>query len=104
MSQQHTAPHVSCLQEGTVSTPIVVPAKEEASESVFPKALLPGDVLWMDEIHSAPPKKPWNDDSPVNTNRQWFPMVSNWCRISSTHSMWQCILARGTRSKAIGGP
>ena len=30
-------------------------------------------VLWMDEIHFAPPKKPWNDDSPVNTNKQWFP-------------------------------
>ena len=29
----------------------------------------------MDEIHFAPPKKPWNDDSPANTNEQWFPMV-----------------------------
>ena len=29
-------------------------------------------TLWMDEIHFAPPKKPWNDDSPVNTNKQWF--------------------------------
>ena len=30
----------------------------------------PGD-LWMDEIHFAPPKKPY-DDFPVNTNKQWF--------------------------------
>ena len=44
-------------------------------------------LLWMDEIHFAPPKKPWNDDSPVNTNKQWFPMVSKWCRILSMHSM-----------------
>ena len=30
-------------------------------------------ILWIDEIHFAPPKKPWNDESPVNTNKQWFP-------------------------------
>ena len=35
-------------------------------------------VLWRDEIHFAPPKKPWHDDSPVNTNRPWIPMVSKW--------------------------
>ena len=40
----------------------------------------------MEGRNPAPPKKPWNDDSPVNTNNQWFPMVSKWCRISSIHS------------------
>ena len=30
---------------------------------------------WMDEIHFAPPEKPWNDDSPVNANEQWLPIV-----------------------------
>ena len=44
-------------------------------------------VPWMDEIHFAPPKKPWNDDFLVNTSQQWFPMVSKRCRISSTHSI-----------------
>ena len=34
-----------------------------------------------------PPEKPWNDDSTVNTNQQWFPVVSKWCRMSSIHSM-----------------
>ena len=34
-----------------------------------------------------PPEKPGNDDSLVNTNQQWLPMVSKWCRISSIHSM-----------------
>ena len=29
----------------------------------------------MDGRNPAPPKKPWNDDSPANTNEQWFPMV-----------------------------
>ena len=29
----------------------------------------------MDEIRFAPRKKPWNDDSPANTNRQWFGVV-----------------------------
>ena len=28
-----------------------------------------------------------NRDSPVNANKQWFPMVSKWCRISSIHSI-----------------
>ena len=40
--------------------------------------------MWMDEIHFAPPKKPWNDNSPVNTNNQWVPMFSK-CRILSIH-------------------
>ena len=35
----------------------------------------------MDGRSPAVPKKPWNVDSPVNTNKQWFPMVSNWCII-----------------------
>ena len=34
----------------------------------------------MNGRNPAPPKKPWNDDSPVNTNKQWFRMVSKWCR------------------------
>ena len=43
--------------------------------------------LCMDEIHFAPPKKPWNVDSAVNTNHQWFVMAFKWFRISSSHSM-----------------
>ena len=35
-------------------------------------------LLWMDEIHFAPAKNPWNGDSSVDTNQQW---------ISSTDSM-----------------
>ena len=34
----------------------------------------------MDE-HFALPKKPWNDDSPVNTNKPRFPMISKWCEM-----------------------
>ena len=41
-------------------------------------------LLWMDEVHFAPPKKPCNNHSPVN-NKPWLPMVSKWCRISSIH-------------------
>ena len=40
----------------------------------------------VDGRNPAPPEKPWNDDSPVNTNKQWLPMVSKWCRILSIHS------------------
>ena len=36
----------------------------------------------MDDIHFAPPKKPWNDDSLVNTNEQsfqpWFQSGAKW--------------------------
>ena len=28
-------------------------------------------LLWVGQ-HPAPPKTPWNDGSPVNTNQQWF--------------------------------
>ena len=41
----------------------------------------------VDGRNPAPLKKPQNDESPVNTNEQWFPMVSKWCRISSIHSI-----------------
>ena len=43
--------------------------------------------LWVDEIHFAPPKEPWNDGYPANSNEQWFPMVSKWCRVLSIHCM-----------------
>ena len=29
---------------------------------------------------------PGMNDSPLNTNEQWLPMVSKWCQISSIHS------------------
>ena len=46
----------------------------------------------VDGRNPAPPKKPWNDDSPVNTNQPWFLIVSIWCEgISSIHSMI-CVL------------
>ena len=35
----------------------------------------------MDEQNPALPKNPWNDDSPVNTKKQWSPMVSKWCEV-----------------------
>ena len=37
------------------------------------------------EIHFAPPKKLWNTHSPVNTSKQWFPMVSKWCKMDIVH-------------------
>ena len=39
----------------------------------------------------APPKKRWKDESSVNPNKQWFPIVSKWCRISSIHSICLCV-------------
>ena len=29
-------------------------------------------ILWMDEIHFAPPRKPWGDDFPAKTNEPFF--------------------------------
>ena len=46
----------------------------------------------VDGRNPAPPN--WNDDSLVNTNKQWFPMVLKWCRISSIHSMAQSMVPR----------
>ena len=52
----------------------------------------------------APPKKPWNDDSPVNASKPWFPMVSKWCRILSIHSMYVCIWLSNAIVLAIRPP
>ena len=46
-------------------------------------------ILRMDEIHFTPAKKPWKDDSPVNTHKLW---CQPWCQsgakwISSIHSI-----------------
>ena len=49
-------------------------------------ALLVALCLTVDGRNPAPPKNPWNDDSSVNTNKQWLPLLSKWCRISSIHS------------------
>ena len=53
----------------------------------------------MDKIQFAPPEKPWNDDSPVNTNEQWdspwFHSGAKWISQPST--------ARKTRPKPKGG-
>ena len=44
------------------------------------------EILWMDEIlHHL--RNLGMNDSPVNTNKQWLPMVSKWCRILSIHSI-----------------
>ena len=32
-------------------------------------------ILWMDDIHFAPPKSPGNDDSPVNATNIGFPWL-----------------------------
>ena len=41
----------------------------------------------VDGRNPALPKKPWNDYSPANANKQWLAMESTWCRISAIHSM-----------------
>ena len=50
----------------------------------YPK-FLKMDILWMDAILDHL-QKPWNDDSPVNTNQPRFPIVSEGCGIWSIHS------------------
>ena len=39
----------------------------------------------VDGRNPAPPEKPRNHDSLVNTNRQWFPIVSKWCEMDFVH-------------------
>ena len=38
----------------------------------------PGDSTGttVDGRNHAPPKKPWDNDCPANTKKQWFPVVS----------------------------
>ena len=36
----------------------------------------------------APPKKPWNDNSPLHTNKQWFPMLFRWCEMDFVHPQY----------------
>ena len=38
------------------------------------------------EFHFAPFRNLVSDDSPLNANKQWFSMVSQWCKVSSMHS------------------
>ena len=49
-------------------------------------------LLWMDELlHHT--RNPWNDDSPVNTNKQWFqPWPLKWCEMdwATIHSRDLC--------------
>ena len=49
----------------------------------------------VDGQSPAPPKKPWNDDSPANTNKPWSPMISKWCEMdfATIHSMMDNLLS-----------
>ena len=42
----------------------------------------------VDGRNPAPPKKRWNDDSPVNINKQWICMVSKWCELDFVHPQY----------------
>ena len=44
----------------------------------------------VDGRNPAPPKKPWNDDPPANTNKQWFSMISKWCEMDFVHPQYLC--------------
>ena len=43
------------------------------------------DNCTVDGRNLAPPKEPWNDDFPANTNKQWSPMDSKWCEMDFVH-------------------
>ena len=42
----------------------------------------------MDGRNPAPPKKPWNDDSPLNTNKQWLLIGFNVVRTDFIHPQY----------------
>ena len=77
----------------------------EPQQSALERSTKHGFSNTVDGQNPAPPKKPWNDDSSVNTHKQWFLMVSKWCRISSIHSMgmWVCTshLPKGSRNTRL---
>ena len=46
-------------------------------------------VPTVDGLKSAPCKKPWNDDSPVNTNKRYgFNPGSKWCELDFVHPQY----------------
>ena len=56
-------------------------------------------LLWLDELHFAPPKKPWIDDFLVHTMQtSWFPVVSKCCekRISQPSAVVLVFPLQGT--------
>ena len=67
------------------SLPIWSPALGHLAETVKGDLFPASCRNTVDGRNPAPPTKLWNDESPVNTNKQWFPRVSKWCWISSIH-------------------
>ena len=66
-------------------------------------------IRWIsvDGRNPAPPKKPWNVDSPVNTNQPWFPMFPSSAKwISSIHNStaldWKSCTPEPTPGQALG--
>ena len=57
---------------------------EEHSSVSYPRTTKESSST-VDKIHLAPPKKPWNDDSPVDTKKQWPFMVSRQDFVHSMH-------------------
>ena len=42
----------------------------------------------VDGRNPAPPQRPWKDDSPVNTNKEWLPMISKKCEMDFVHPQY----------------
>ena len=58
----------------------------------------------MHERNPAPPKKPWSDDAPVNTNKTWFqPWFQKWCEMDFAHPQYLFFpLKKGKDPEACG--
>ena len=72
-----------CLRNCTFQTTAgkcLAPGVQEVSQACPKKRRAKGQAMvtghTVDGPNPAPPKKPCNYDSPVNTNKQWYPMVS----------------------------
>ena len=55
----------------------------------FARQLFIGILEAVDGRNPAPPKKPWGDASPVNTNKEWFAMISKWCEMDFVHPQYR---------------
>ena len=56
----------------------------------------------VDERNPAP-IKPWNDDSPENTNKQGFPIVSQWCEMDFVHPQYDYCFPRTVQTEKKRG-
>ena len=97
--------HLSSLRYGRSVLPdSYCPNGPAALRAAEESNIIQGTTVDGCEVHFAPPKKPRNDDSLVNANQEWCPMISKWCEMEFVYPQHQRSDSINHKAHLVGSP